>query len=245
MLGTPGNELLNCDGCFNGGTALQHSSIVDKHYMVVGAHIEQSLRDKIKHGEYVDFTQLLPRDCILHDENRLELVNRDGHTDHNGVVISSFNKWEQAFRVYFDIYSCEHPDRSAELIQYNHIIFTTSLTYTWDNVYTYDREFRMHLGQYPKRSWAIILQQAWSMCLKDRVQNSNNLGKGGFKQKKEPCRRFNKGICTAGKSCKYDHRCTVPKCGKFGHGAHICRLRDNGPTMMATTPTSSTTTGQK
>ena len=30
-----------------------------------------------------------------------------------------------------------------------------------------------------------------------------------------------KGLCTAGHGCKYDHRCL--ECGKFGHGAHICR----------------------
>ena len=43
----------------------------------------------------------------------------------------------------------------------------------------------------------------------------------------EPCRRFNKGRCTFGLSCKFDHRCSVKKCGKFGHGAHQCRLRES------------------
>ena len=45
------------------------------------------------------------------------------------------------------------------------------------------------------------------------------------KKDKEPCRRFNKGKCTFGLACKFDHHCSVKKCGKFRHGAHICRLR--------------------
>ena len=28
-------------------------------------------------------------------------------------------------------------------------------------------------------------------------------------------------------SCKFDHRCSVRKCGKFGHGAHVFRLRNS------------------
>ena len=43
------------------------------------------------------------------------------------------------------------------------------------------------------------------------------------KQKKEACKHFNKGLCTAGLSCKYNQRCL--ECGNFGHGAHICRKR--------------------
>ena len=59
-----------------------------------------------------------------------------------------------------------------ELIQYNHIIYTASLTYVWGNVYGCDKDFGLHMGRHPKRSWGIILQQAWAMRLKDR------LGKG-------------------------------------------------------------------
>ena len=67
------------------------------------------------------------------------------------------------------------------------------------------------------------------MYLKDRIryEEFNRHSIGGTKFKKEICKRFNQGQCTAGRNCKYDHRCTVPSCGKFGHGAHICRKRNN------------------
>ena len=104
-------------------------------------------------------------------------------------------------------------------------------------MYTYDREFCMHIGKFPGRSWAIILQQAWSMFLKDKLPAgskaslSTGNGYGNHndhgKSRKEACRKFNKGLCNLGRSCRYEHCCTVPDCGKFGHGAHICRKRQD------------------
>ena len=67
------------------------------------------------------------------------------------------------------------------------------------------------------------------MLIKDRLKNDNSFfQKGGRmnKRDREPCKCFNKGKCTYGLACAYDHRCTIPKCGKFGHGAHVCRLRN-------------------
>ena len=149
--------------------------------------------------------------------------------------MSSYYKWEQVFRVYSNILTSRLPGKSTELIQYNHTIHTASVSYIWENVYAYDREFRQHIGRYPTRPWNVILQQAWTMLLKDRLKNENtyfqrgHFNSGGKQSKKdtEPCRSFNKGRCTFGLSCRYDHRCSVEKCGKFGHGAHICHLRQN------------------
>ena len=204
----------------------QNALNVDDNYVVIGVHIEMGIQDKIKKGQYIDFAKLLPRERNF-DENRLELVNKGGQTyfvpagdrDH-GSSMNSFHKWEQALRVFSNIYLRHHPDRAMQLIQYNHVICTASATFTWENVYAYDREFRAHMANYPGRNWGIILQQAWSMCLKDRnsfsPQGSNKTGYS--KGKHETCQRFNKGLCTAGQGCKYEHKCLG--CGKFGHGVH-------------------------
>ena len=74
------------------------------------------------------------------------------------------------------------------------------------------------------------------MYLKDRHGSDTRTGFGGphVKKKKVPCKRFNRGKCHEGASCKYDHRCTVPECGKFGHGAHICRKRKSVSSTAAT-----------
>ena len=102
------------------------------------------------------------------------------------------------------------------MIQYNHLICTASASYIWENIYQYDREFRVHMAKFPERSWGQILQQAWTLFLKDRVKfgGDTHCFGGSSKFKKEIYKKFNKGKCTAGMSCRYDHKCL--ECGKFG-----------------------------
>ena len=134
-------------------------------------------------------------------------------------------KWHQAFRVFSDILNSKHPHKATELIQYEHVIHTASQTYMWDNVYTYDKDFGIHISQFPDRTWAVILQQAYALRLKDKFRsNEGSYGnKNNNNPKKEVCRLFQQGKCNYGVTCKYQHRCDI--CNKFGHGAHICRKR--------------------
>ena len=48
---------------------------------------------------------------------------------HDNVTINSYHKWQLAFRVFSDIFCRAFPDRSAELLQYNHVIQTISAQY--------------------------------------------------------------------------------------------------------------------
>ena len=142
--------------------------------------------------------------------------------------VNSYFKWEQAFRVYSNVLTARFPQKATELLQCNHTIHTASTSYVWENVYDYDKEFRRHIERHPTRSWSVILQQVWTMILKDRLKQESflNRHKNSSGKKNEPCRCFNKGKCNFGLSCKYEHRCSVEKCSKFGHGAHMCRLRN-------------------
>ena len=166
------------------------------------------------------------------DDHQMEFVYKGGqtffvnaaeHDETNGIV--NFHKWKQAFRIFSNIYTQKFPGRAVELIQYNHVIFTAASAYIRENVYAYDREFCYHMSKFLNRNWSIIFQQAWTMILKDRLKSTGDSQKSsngfGQRHKKEICKCFNKGLCTAGTSCKYDHRCL--ECRKFGHGAHICR----------------------
>ena len=140
------------------------------------------------------------------------------------LLVSIDGSWLSEF--FCDVYLRHHPARTAELIQYNHIIQVASLTYQWDNVYRYDREFCLHIAQNPGQSWGIILQQAWSVTLKDRNSTAGYQSGGkGSRNCREICFRFNSGKCTFRDKCKFDHRCGI--CGKYGHGAHDCRKLNN------------------
>ena len=150
---------------------VSQSNLIDENYMTMGTHLDKTMVDKIIAGEYIDFGKLLPRDkIIIQEDHRMEIVTKGGLTYFTPVVdrevsmINSFSHWEQAFRTYSNVYSRRYPHRATELIQYNHIIHTASLTYTWDNVYMYDKEFCMHLSSYPYQSWSVILQHA-GLCI--------------------------------------------------------------------------------
>ena len=211
------------------------TAVMDGNYLMVGNNLDVTLQEKIKRGEYVDFALLLTRDRSMHEhDHQMELINKGGQTffvpvaDHEVAgMINNIHKWEQAFRIYSNVYLKANPERATELIQYNHTINSAANSYMWENVYAYDKEFRIHMGQYLTRSWLIILQQAWTMLLKDRVKFSDGNSKAGNSpgnfSKKDICKRFNKRLCTAGMGCRYEHHCF--ECGKFGHGEHICRKR--------------------
>ena len=65
------------------------------------------------------------------------------------------------------------------------------------------------------------MQQAWSVRLKDRLHSGNSgHNSSGGEVKKEICKRFNKGKCSYGPDCAYEHRCSF--CFKYGHGVINC-----------------------
>ena len=190
--------------------------------------------NKINNSEYVNFAKLLPKDrAVSEEDHRMEIVNMKGNiflapvADWQLSPINSFNKWEQAFHVFMNVYVKYYPKRASELILYCHTIHTASLSFPWPNVYLYDKDFRMLIARHPEHSWAIILQQAWNMRLpmKDKFSggsgNHNNNyrgeGNGTSRTKKDHCYKFNRGKCTYGAKCKFEHKCAL--CSKYGHGA--------------------------
>ena len=171
-----------------------HSVLVDESYSQVGKHIDSQIRRRIVEGEFIDFARLLPRDRVLaQQESRLEIFLNNGQpgfcTINETDVINNFFKWEQAFRVFSTIYADVHPEKAKQLIQYNHIIYSASLTFTWSNVYAYDIDFRLHMAENPGRNWGIILQQTWMIHMKEKIGsnprvNGNNNGGNSQNQSK-------------------------------------------------------------
>ena len=197
------------------------TSDMDESYMIVGAHVDTAMVEKMQKGEYVDFGKLIPKDRILAEEDqRLEMIIKGGRTYYvpvsESTAISSFKKWEQAFRVYSNIYTKRHPHRSAELIEYNHVINTIAMSYVWDNVYSYDKDFRIHMSRNPNRNWSIILQQAWTLCLRDHLnspfQHNNSRDKESMVYGRGPQRilsRQNPGGATTREDANLVHPVTM------------------------------------
>ena len=137
-------------------------SQIDQDYQMIDSHIDESIKCKIHNLEYVDFSKLISKSKTTKDDEggqRLEIVNHNGMsylspvTDRDTVAITSYFKWEQAFRVFSNILTSKYPLKATQLLQYNHTIHSASMAYIWDNVYAYDKEFQHHIARHPTRPW--------------------------------------------------------------------------------------------
>ena len=175
--------------------------MIDDKYMLVGAHVDEATYNKIIEGKYVDFGKLIPHDRIaVEEDQRLEMIIKGGKTywvpATETTSISNVIKWEQAFRVYSNIYTKQFPLCASKLIKYNQVIHSISSVYTW--VYSYDKDFHIHMGKNPNRNWSIILQHSWSLRLRDKISqqdnsssfNHNNNHKSGGGKSSDPCRHY-------------------------------------------------------
>ena len=84
------------------------TSAMDDSYNMVGSNLDLLTKEKIRRGEYVDFSKLLPKDKLpsASEEGRMDLIHKGGQTyfvpalEREGVAgnsITGFYKWEQAF----------------------------------------------------------------------------------------------------------------------------------------------------
>ena len=99
MLATPDKNLFEPQHDFHKFVNCQ-TTVVDQNYIMMGSNIDEQLCRKIINHEYIDFTQLLPKDRLsLEKDNRMELVNKGGITYFVPVsdrevsgLITGFNK---------------------------------------------------------------------------------------------------------------------------------------------------------
>ena len=73
-----------------GPNQFMRTAIMDEDYLIVAAHVDENLERRIRNGEFVDFTRLLPRDRVqMQQDNRIELINQDGKAQ----LCSCFSCW--------------------------------------------------------------------------------------------------------------------------------------------------------
>ena len=80
-------------------TPIVHSALLDEDYLLVVNYVDETTRNKIGNGEYVDFAKLMPCDWInAEEDNRMEIVNHGGMSywvpiaDKDSTSISSYLK---------------------------------------------------------------------------------------------------------------------------------------------------------
>ena len=224
----------------------------DDDFFHLTCHIDQSVKDKICRGEFVELERLIQKDRFKRPSgggDKLELVHRDGSTffqasNMNENKITNVRKWEQAFRIYAAIYSAANPHRSAEIWQYIYVINSAAATYIWENVASYDYTFRQLMSTYPDRNWGKVYLQMWNLTMRDVIPNRSSYqsgngyrtGGGGYSggaasanensAKPDYCWSFNRGRCKWGvKNCKWVNRCSF--CDSPTHGVNVCRKKND------------------
>lgn len=210
-----------------------------KHFHLT-SHVDKKLKERIKDQDFtVDFRRLLPKSRSKNRyDQRMQVVHEEGSTffvpagEKDVKEINGYKTWETAFKVFMGLFNQFWPERMQELLQYSHIIQTASQNHPWENVFNYDISFREIMTEQPNTHWGVISQQTWTLELGEHSYKSygepsrvgpNHQQSKPMNEARRTCWRFNKGRCTFGDSCEYDHRCS--HCGKRGHGRHECFKR--------------------
>ena len=197
---------------------------LDDQFFHVTCHLESTLVDKIRKGEFVELERLLNKalmdDKKDREERRLDTVSREGQTylvqrTDKESKITNFRKWDKAFRVYAMIYTEANPSRAAEVMQYIDIIANAATTFVWDNVAQYDYTFRKLMAKHPNRNWGRTCQQMWTIYMKEHNTKSQTQSSGKKSLKEICCWKYNRRRCDKGSACRYEHRCSF--CGSYSH----------------------------
>ena len=137
----------------------------------LGEDLSQSIRDKIRRGEFVDFSSLLPLDggdpgSGDGSASRVVGFNDQGHMvlqePRHSIKLLSLSRWTSAFFVYASVFLSSHPNRNLEILKYGDLV-RQAATRFGNGWREYDRQFRLRQMRHPERSWAMIDNELWAL----------------------------------------------------------------------------------
>ena len=74
-------------------------------------------------------------------------------SDNEQARINSFEKWEEAFRIYTSIFTKANPHKTIEIFQHIDNIKGATKDFTWDSIVQYNEKFRELMSTFPMRNW--------------------------------------------------------------------------------------------
>ncbi|XP_062618517.1 uncharacterized protein LOC134280106 [Saccostrea cucullata] len=189
-------------------------SMTNSTQFSLGYHVDNSTKQKIANGEYVNFANLLVRDPSKFQLSALTM-NAQGHIiaqPKNANKITSIEKWTDAFLIFSSIFLAAHPSKTQQLLKYLHDVrLGAEKSQGW---VTYDEQFRLRMALNPNGNWGVIDNELWLVYMSLSVAVNSQRTSTYYK-----CFDYNyKGKCTR-LQCTYAHRCT--KCSEM-HPALLC-----------------------
>jgi len=204
------------------------------HTVTVGPNampIPNKLIQKIKRGEYVDMTELLPEKLGQMEEEQSSSDKKD--KKRNKAKISSVAQWGECFNAYITVVNQHQPERMSDLLSYASLILRASRMYQGEGWIQYDRNFRKKAAAFPSLSWGNIDNSLWTMAFcsatprqhcklcfsvdhsteeceeykppsQPKVETQS--GQAPYASSNDICQKWNWLSCTFA-SCKYRHVC--------------------------------------
>lgn len=201
------------------------------------------LVEKIKLGEYVDFSDLPPAKGkgrpSSQDWDTRVLLLQVHQTDNPRRLIPDFPTWAQCFALYVAVKASAQPTLVPELMAYMVEMAKYAKRFQWPSWVIYDQNFRQEMASRPGLMWSRAEPTIFSQCFLGMAKNSaeawckycHSVDHAsdicGEAPRKAPrfqqqvssgsmqiCRNFNSLRGCSFQSCKYAHKCSICK------GAH-------------------------
>ena len=204
--------------------------------------LSQRLIEKIKAGEYVDFSDLPPAKgksrSSANDWDTRVLLLQVQQSDNPRRLIPDFPTWAQCFALFAAIKASAQPASIADLMAYMTEIAKYAKRFQWPSWVIYDQNFRQEMASRPGLLWTRAEPAMFAQCFLGLAKNSaeawcrychsvdHTSDVCGEAPRKAPriqvqssgatqiCRNFNSPKGCFFQMCKYLHRCAICK------GAH-------------------------
>ena len=120
--------------------------------------VPQKLVERIQEGKFIDMAELTI------DRLSMSPFNDTSKPSHSKRwLVTSIIEWTQCFTNYIAILIQAHPERTSDLLGYQHLILQAHLEYLGDGWLVYDRRFRQIAATQPGTLWARRDGDLWNM----------------------------------------------------------------------------------
>ena len=201
--------------------------------------ISSRLVKRIQDGEFIDMSELT-MDCLS-----MSLPDDTCKPNHFGRrPVTSIIEWTQCFTNYIAILVQAQPERTSDLLGYQHLILEAHLEYSGDGWAVYDRRFRQIAATHSGTPWARRDGDLWNMIFASSQRrpycqycfgstHSSEQCNGALTtrpRKPRICRDWNYARCSFF-SCQYIHAClncyNDPLSGDSNHQFIYCPKNPN------------------
>lgn len=221
--------------------------------------LDQSLEDKIRRGEYIDFALLLPDNLYQSQTPEIQLRLDDSSSGPMGSpvtmvrkkkpVIDTFPKWLDAYMAYMIVLVSAYPRRALELIKYQQIISRAVTKFKGLAWLSYDQQFRRRAAYNLSLRWDKVDLELWTVTFAGLAKPHCNVCSSPYhaedvcpsadlnRRPRRPqtvCFDFNKPSGCRRRNCSYPHVCR--RCHSTNHAAPDCPQQQPNNASRSTKP---------